>query len=50
MHVTNLQYLMGHSDATVTMNVYTHPSYDSAKASLDKIIHLQQWQTAEVSG
>ena len=30
MDVKNLQYLMGHSDVAVTLNVYTHASYDRA--------------------
>ncbi len=32
-----LQYLMGHSDAGVTMNVYTHTSYEYAADELAKI-------------
>ena len=30
MDIKNLQYLMGHSDAGVTLNVYTHASYAHA--------------------
>lgn len=30
MDIKNLQYLMGHSDAGVTLNVYTHASYARA--------------------
>ena len=37
MDVKALQYLMGHSDAGVTMNVYTHTSYDFAVKQLVKI-------------
>ncbi len=37
MDVKALQYLMGHSDAGVTMNVYTHTSYDFAMKQLVKI-------------
>ncbi len=44
--LNSLQYLMGHSDASVTMNVYTHANYDSAKTAMDKIIYLQK-QTLE---
>ena len=33
MDLKSLQYLMGHSDAGVTMNVYTHASYDHAEKS-----------------
>ena len=30
MDIKNLQYVMGHSDVGVTLNVYTHASYDRA--------------------
>ena len=30
MAIKDLQYLMGHSDADVTLNVYTHASYTHA--------------------
>ena len=39
MDVKTLQYLMGHSDAGVTMNVYTHTSYDFA---VDQIAKLEK--------
>lgn len=38
--IKSLQYLMGHSDAGVTMNVYTHSTFDSAQEALQKVIHL----------
>lgn len=38
MDLKSLQYLMGHSDAAITMNVYTHASYDSARESMQKIL------------
>ena len=31
---SNLQYLMGHSDAGVTLNVYTHASYSHAASQM----------------
>ena len=31
MDVKSLQYLMGHSNANITMNVYTHTTYDVAE-------------------
>lgn len=40
--IKDLQYLMGHSDAGVTMNVYTHASYDHAEESLRKILKLEE--------
>ena len=41
MDINSLQYLMGHSDAGVTMNVYTHTTYDHAEATMQKILQLQ---------
>lgn len=40
MDIKSLQYLMGHSDATVTMNVYAHTSYDHAAESMKKIVEF----------
>lgn len=37
LDVKSLQYLMGHSDAYTTMNIYTHSSYESAENALAKI-------------
>ena len=37
MDVKALQYLMGHSDAGVTLNVYTHTSYDFAVEQIAKL-------------
>lgn len=38
MDIKNLQYLMGHSNAGITMDVYTHASYDLACEQMRKII------------
>lgn len=32
-----LQYLMGHSDISVTLNTYTHVKYEDAKEDLTKM-------------
>lgn len=37
-----LQYLMGHSDISVTMNTYTHVKLDDAKDELDKLKKAQE--------
>ena len=37
MNPKTLQYLMGHSDISVTMNVYTHISFDDAEEELKKM-------------
>ena len=34
MNPKTLQYLMGHSDISVTMNVYTHVNFDDAEEEL----------------
>ena len=37
MNPKTLQYLMGHSDISVTMNVYTHIGSDDAEEELKRI-------------
>ena len=37
MSVKTLQYLMGHSDISVTMNVYTHLKLEDAQDELEKL-------------
>ena len=49
MDLKSLQYLMGHSDAGVTMNVYTHASYDHAEQSMQKILQFQLPEKARKS-
>lgn len=41
MDLKSLQYLMGHSDAGITMNVYTHTSYAQAEQSMQKILKFE---------
>ena len=36
MNPKTLQYLIGHSDISVTMNVYTHISFDDAEEEFRK--------------
>ena len=38
MDVKHLQYIMGHSDVGVTLNVYTHANYDLAAEQMLEII------------
>lgn len=42
MDIKNLQYLMGHSDAGVTLNVYTHANYAHAADQMAKITEFRQ--------
>jgi len=48
MDFKNLQYLMGHSDASVTLNVYTHPNYDLAAMQLRNIVDLRNGKFEKV--
>ena len=50
MDIKSLQYLMGHSDAGVTMNVYTHATYDHAEATMQKILQLHLPEGERKSG
>ena len=41
MDIKTLQYIMGHSDVGVTLNVYTHASYDRAAEQMAKIVDFK---------
>ena len=41
MDVKTLQYIMGHSDVGVTLNVYTHASYNHAAEQFAKIVDFK---------
>ena len=41
MNPKTLQYLMGHSDISATMNVYTHIGFDDAEEELKRMEDLQ---------
>ena len=47
MNPKTLQYLMGHSDISVTMNVYTHIGFDDAEEELKRMEEFRKAQ-AEV--
>ena len=44
MSAKTLQYLMGHSDIAVTMNVYTHINFDDAEEELKRMENFQKAQ------
>lgn len=48
MNPKTLQYLMGHSDISVTMNVYTHISFDDAEEELKRMEEFRKAQ-AEIN-
>ncbi len=37
MSVKTLQYLMGHSDVSVTLGVYTHPDFENAQVEMKRV-------------
>ena len=47
MNPTTLQYLMGHSDISVTMNVFIHIGFDNAEEGLKRMEEFRRAQ-AEV--
>ena len=47
MYPKTLQYLMGHSDISVTMNTYTHLGWEDAVAGTNR---LQQLESAALEG
>ena len=44
MNPKTLQYLMGHSDISVTMNVYTHIGFDDAEEDLKRMEEFRKAQ------
>ena len=38
MDVKVLQYIMGHSDINVTLNIYTHMGYDKAATQMIQLV------------
>lgn len=45
--IKSLHYLMGHSDAGVTMNVYTHASFLKAEAAMAKNYQYERYERCE---
>lgn len=41
MNPKHLQYLMGHSDISVTLNTYTHVGYEDAKEEVQRVISME---------
>ena len=44
MNSKTLQYLMGYSDISVTMNVYTHIGFDDAEKELKRMEEFRKAQ------
>ena len=47
MDIKTLQYIMGHSDVGVTLNVYTHANYDRAAEQMTKILDFKETDMQE---
>ena len=50
MDIKDLQYLMGHSDAGVTLNVYTHASYAHAAEQMTRITEFRKKSNPKKEG
>ena len=37
LDVKSLQYILGHSDASVTLNVYSHTDFASVQKAVDRL-------------
>lgn len=49
MEIKSLQYLMGHSDVSTTLNIYSHSSYEAAEQVFERIGTAKaQERTAEI--
>lgn len=46
MDIKTLQYIMGHSEADITLNVYTHATYDRAADQMSRVIDFRTIQQA----
>lgn len=42
MNPKTLQYLMGHSEISVTLNVYTHLGFEDAKEEIKRLLAANQ--------
>ena len=42
MNPKTLQYLMGHSDISVTLNIYTHVNYEDIREEMLRVANLSQ--------
>ena len=38
MNPKTLQYIMGHSDISVTLNTYTHMNFEDAQSELQRVV------------
>ena len=45
MDLKCLQYLMGHTDVSVTLNVYTHADYEKAEEAMAKVFPFTNQET-----
>ena len=50
MNPKTIQYIMGHSDIAVTMNVYTHLGLADAKREVDRLEAMKEINEKEQAG
>ena len=49
MELKSLQYIMGRSDVSVTLNVYTHMEYSKAQEAMAKICSFTDIQLPQTT-
>ena len=47
MNVKTLQYIMGHANISVTLNVYAHASYEKAAEQMAKILNSPETESKQ---
>ena len=50
MNPKTLQYLMGHSDISVTLNTYTHVKYEDVAAEVTKLVVVYEFNGDNPTG
>ena len=50
MNPKTLQYIMGHSDISVTLNTYTHLKYEDVEKEVDRIAKDGKEKASVVNG
>ncbi len=49
MDIKTLQYIMGHSNVSITLNVYTHANYENAAKQMAEIVGFQNVKEEKVA-
>ncbi|MBR3752270.1 MAG: tyrosine-type recombinase/integrase, partial [Ruminiclostridium sp.] len=42
LNVKTLQYIMGHSNISTTLNIYTHVAFDQVESSFNEVVEKRE--------